>query len=186
MRQLAKTLLPLLLVLLAPFAAAELADQYQAIEIWANKTEFNYRNGQRMLKGAVHLSQGTLLLEADNASQQMRDDDSMLFHADGHPVRFKQKIEGRNAWMRGEAQRIDFDSQTGLLKLNGHALIVDDKNEISANSVTYNTRTHDAQAEQGNAVTPDNPRGQVRIVIQPKLKAPVSPTTPATTESKQP
>lgn len=161
------------LLLLAGAAHAELADRDKEIVIRADQAGMNEKTGEHVLTGRVHITQGTMVVDADRANQLNRSDGSQLVRAEGRPVKFRQKMEGQNTWLDAHGDRVDYDSKSGDVKLSGNAWLKRGEDEFTGSTIVYNTNTEVYHAEGGPhapAATGDAPQGQVKIVIQPKKK----------------
>jgi lipopolysaccharide export system protein LptA len=89
-------------------------------------------------------------------------------------VRFRQKLEAAAGWMDAHADRLEYDSKSGDVRLLGNAWLKKGGDEITGNLVTYNTNTEIYRAEGGKtavAGNQNNDGGRVHIVIQPKAQA---------------
>ncbi|WP_269531264.1 lipopolysaccharide transport periplasmic protein LptA [Chitinimonas sp. BJYL2] len=164
----AKRLLSTLLLVLPAMAAAELADGYKPIEVDAGRATQDQKSGQAVLEGGVKITQGTLTLEADRAVMQETAGGDHTVQATGKPVKFKQRLESKLAWLDAHADKLDYDSKTGEVKLMGNAWLKRGEDEISGNRITYNSVTEKYAAEGS---PPDaSSDGRVRMVIQSKKK----------------
>jgi lipopolysaccharide export system protein LptA len=163
-----------LLALSALVAHAELADRNLPIHVDADSGEANEKTGLRTLAGDVQVTQGTLSLFADRATLLEQADGSQKVMGEGHPVRFRQKMEARAEWLDAHADRLEYDSHSGDVRLLGNAWLKKGGDEITGNLVTYNTTSEIYRAEGGKtAVAGSQPSegGRVHIVIQPKQQA---------------
>lgn len=183
-------ILPALLLAASAPALAEKADAYKPTVIKCRTCDANSLSGNYSVDGGVELTRGTLRIEADSG----RVEDSpegfqrlVLQAAPGNRVRFRQKADGPGErWMEGEADRIEYDDRSALVKLftrarvrrildgmqteaaEGECIAYDSRNELFT---VRNTNTCDDRAGGGRGT----------IVLQSKRRPPPAPPV-ATTE----
>lgn len=120
-------------------------------------------------EGRVVLTQGAFQLRADRIT--VRKDDGGFQHgvATGNPATFRQKREGTDEWIDGEARRIEYDGRLARVELFEGARISRDKDEVRGNYISYDTRTEVFSVQGGKqyAASPGR-EDRVRAVIQPK------------------
>lgn len=162
-------LLAVLASLLISPAMAELADRSKPIHIDAGSGSRDERNGLSVLEGGVTLEQGTLSLKAERATLQQQPSGDQQVRAQGRPVEFRQKLEGGRGRLEARAEKLEYDSKTGDVKLIGQAWLKSGGDEISASSINYNTQTEQYRAE-GGTPTAAGSDGRLRMVIQPRIK----------------
>ena len=98
--------------------------------------------------------------------------------AAGNPARFRQKRDGKDEWIEGDALRIEINDKTEKIDLYDKARVVRDKDEVRGDAISVDTRSEFFTVTAGkSAITSANPEGRVRAVIQPKAK----PDEPAAT-----
>lgn len=170
-----------LLASLALTAQAELADRSKPIHIDAGSGQRDEKKGLSVLEGGVKLTQGSLSLQADKATLQALPSGDQQVRAQGRPVAFRQKLEGERGWLEARADKLEYDSSNGEVRLMGQAWLKSGGDEISASSISYNTQTEQYRAEGSPASTPGSD-GRLRMVIQPRVKT--EPATPAEGQSK--
>ena len=103
----------------------------------------------------------------------------------GNPTTFKQKMEGKNEYMEGSAQRIEYDGRMDKVKLFTKAWVKRGEDIVHGDYIMYDATAEYAEVIGGGsqAATPATPTGRVRAVIQPKNRsaqpAPAPTTAPA-------
>ncbi|HEY0490714.1 MAG TPA: lipopolysaccharide transport periplasmic protein LptA [Telluria sp.] len=171
--------------LVAGSAVAERADSTKPLEIEADSATFDDVKQIRILTGNVILVRGTLILKAEKAT--MRTDpegyDHLVFNAaPGGLATFRQKRDGGDLWTEGEAERIEYDSKTEIVKLFSKAKL----SSLEGKTVTEQAQgayiSYDSRREfvslLNTAAGESKPgAGRVRMVIQPSNKQP-APATP--------
>ncbi|MDT7833974.1 lipopolysaccharide transport periplasmic protein LptA [Aquabacterium sp. OR-4] len=126
--------------------------------------------------GNVVISQGSLLLRADKLEVRETPEGWQQVQASGSadkPARVKQKRDGVDETVEGQAQRIDYDSKTGTIRFDGAAVVRRLRGAVVADEIQGTRIVWDGQAETfnvqgGGNTTPSNPGGRVRAVITPR------------------
>lgn len=166
------------LMLSATPARAEKADKDKPTNIEANRMSSDDARRISIFEGSVVLTKGTIRILADRLTVREDPDGFQISNATGVPARFRQKRDGKDEWIEGEALRIEMDDRNEKINLYGNALVMRDKDEVRGDAISIDTRSEFFTVTAGkSAVTSANPAGRVRAVIQPKAK----PDQPAPT-----
>jgi lipopolysaccharide export system protein LptA len=89
--------------------------------------------------------------------------------ATGRPATFRQKLDNRDEFIEGAADRIEYDSVNSQLELIGQARLRRNGDELRGARISYNANTEFYKVVgQPDAQTP---AGRVRAVIRPKPRA---------------
>jgi lipopolysaccharide export system protein LptA len=123
-----KMLLAMAVCLLACATShAERADSLKKITIEADSSELGTVNQSGWAEGNVVVKRGTLLMKAGKMT--LTEDPEgykfvTLLAAPGALATFRQKRDGGpDLWVEGEAERIEFDDKTDIVKLMGRAKV---------------------------------------------------------------
>jgi lipopolysaccharide export system protein LptA len=155
--------------LLTSPALAEKADRDKPVNLEADSVTLDDMRKISVYEGNVILSQGTLMLRADRiqVTQTTAGLDKVV--ATGRPVSFRQKIDGREEYIDGVSDRIEYDSVNSQLELIGQARLRRNGDELRGARISYNANTEFYKVVgQPDAQTP---AGRVRAVIRPKPRA---------------
>lgn len=165
-----KPLLPLLtvLALVSLPAHGERADRDKPINIEADSARVDDTQKTAIYEGKVILRQGTLSLSAERVEVRQDGDGFILGTAVGSPVQFQQKLEGRDEYAQGWAERIEYDARQEVVRLLGNARLKKGDEELRGNLITYNAKN---ELFQASGTLPGQARGRVRAVILPKPQA---------------
>jgi lipopolysaccharide export system protein LptA len=177
----------LLLILLGIAAAgtvlAEKADSSKPTEITAKALFDDDVKQIRTLTGDVILKRGTLIMKAGKAV--VRTDPEGYQYATftaeaGSMATFRQKRDGGDLWVEGQAERIEYDNRTETVKLYTKAKLVRLEGkavteEVEGEHISYDSRKEFFQVDNSTPGQVKPPSGRVKIVIQPTNK----PATPA-------
>jgi lipopolysaccharide export system protein LptA len=155
--------------LLASPAVAEKADRDKPVTLEADTVTIDDIRKISVYEGNVILSQGTLLLRADRVQVTQSADGLDKVVATGRPVAFRQKLDGRDEFIEGYANRIEYAGVNSQLELIGQARLRRDGDELRGAQISYNANTEFYKVvSQPDAQTP---AGRVRAIIRPKPRA---------------
>ena len=154
------------LLLALPLAHAEKADRNKPVNLEADSVTLDDINKTSLYLGNVILTQGTLTLRADQVQARQNDQGLQSVTAVGRPVAFRQKVDGRDEYLEGYADRIEFDNIKSQLELIGNAKLRRGQDELRGAQISYNANTEFYRViGKPDAKTP---AGRVRAVIRPK------------------
>jgi len=146
-----KLLAAVFLSLLSLTAAAERADSLKPAVIDYDSLDFDEVTGTRILTGNVILSRGTLQLKADRALVKESPEGYMsvtLTASGGKLTTFRQKRDGGpDLWVEGQAERIEYDERSELVRLYSNALVKELENSRMTNQITGPFISYDNRKE---------------------------------------
>ena len=172
----------LLGVLFTAPAWAERADRNQPVNVEADKVKVDDANKVSTFEGNVVLTQGTIRIRADKMIVHQDEDGFNSGTAYGNLATFRQKMEGVDEFIEGEAERIEYDGKAEKLELFARAHIKRGRDELRGNYISYNAQTEFYKALSGKPATAAETKpGRVRAIIQPKdkINKPDTPVSPA-------
>jgi len=156
----------LCVALFATPAHAEKADRDKPVNLEADSVTLDDIRKTSVYQGNVILSQGTLMLRADRVQVTQSEAGLDKVVATGRPVAFRQKLNGRDEFIEGFADRIEYDGKSSQLELIGQARLRRGADELRGARISYNANTELYQvAGKADASAPP---GRVRAVIRPK------------------
>lgn len=165
--------------LVAP-AQAERADRLQPMNIEADALRYDDARQTSVFTGNVVITKGSIVIrgqQVDVRQDPQGNQFGTVVAREGQRAFFRQKREGLEEYIEGEALRIDYDSQADLVKFIGQAELrryrgatLNDR--TSGSTIVYDNRTEvftvDAKGPNNVASrTPDNPSGRVRAMLTP-------------------
>ncbi len=151
---------------LASPAHAEKADRDKPINLEADTVTLDDIRKVSIYEGNVILSQGTMMLRADRVQVTQSASGLDKVVATGRPVSFRQKLDGRDEFIEGYADRMEYAGASGQLELIGQARLRRGNDELRGAQISYNANTEFYKVVgQPDAKTP---AGRVRAVIRPK------------------
>lgn len=149
--------------------------------------------GEMRYEGNVALESDTLRLTGQSMTVMQHADGSFDARILGAPARLDhraregaQGVAGQNVTAEGE--RINYDSRTGVIQLQGQARLLRGGDEVEGERIDYVVAERRVRASGGSG-------GQVRIVIQPPARddgavtpspSPAPARTPAPTREPSP
>jgi lipopolysaccharide export system protein LptA len=174
------------LLLIWPLCAflvhAEKADHDKPINIEADALRYDGALQQSVFTGAVVLTKGTIVMRGDK--MEVRQDPlghqyGAITASPGKKAFFRQKREGVDEYVEGEAQSIEYDGRADTVKLTVGAqlrryrgAVVGD--EFSAAVIVYNNTT-DVFTLDGSPGSTRSKSGRVRAMLTPKSVTPPAP-----------
>ncbi len=153
-------------------AYAELADKDKPLNFESNNASYDDIKQTYQLTGNVLITKGTIIIKTNSATVKVNPDGYQNAVAVGGPnglAYIRQKREGLNEFVEGYGDRLEYDSQSDVIKLIGNAKVLrlDASNkiidQIKAPHMIYNGRNETYQAI-GNGSS----GGRVRATIAPK------------------
>jgi len=168
-------------VLSLTVAHAEKADRDQPVNIEADRVEVDDKKQEAVFEGNVVLTQGTLMLKADRIVVNQSESGFQSGVAYGKPAYFRQKREGFDDYIEGEAQRVEYYGEQEKIELFDNAMLRRGGDVVRGNYISYNAATEFFQVmgnEPGTNTTGSS-GGRVRAVIQPRTETEGSKTKPA-------
>lgn len=150
-------------------AQAERADRDKPVNIEADKVEIDDQKKQAVFQGNVVLTQGTLMLKADRIVVNQDESGFQSGVAYGNPAYFRQKREGYEDFIEGEAQRLEYHGQQEKVELFINAKLTRGGDEVRGNYISYSALTEffEVMGEQPGAAA-GSTGGRVRAIIQPR------------------
>jgi lipopolysaccharide export system protein LptA len=180
----------------ASLAHAERADRDKPLNIEADNMTYDDLKQLNIFTGHVVATKGTIVIKADRV--EVKQDPQGYQYATGtstgkNLAYFRQKREGVDEYVDGDAERIDYDGKQDLTtlttratvrRLQGLSTLMD---EVHGSVITYDGQNDFYTAKAGKDVAgPGNPGGRVRAMLAPKNGGPAplggasAPLTPAT------
>ena len=173
---------------LAAPAAAEKADRGKPLSIEADQPgTLDLIKQVVVFNGNVVVAQGTMAIRADKVEVRERPDghrSATALGSAGKPASFRQKREGVDETIEGQAERIEYDSRGDVVRFAGNAQVrrlrgTTPADEITGNLITYDNGNETFSVQGGapaaataGASAPAG--GRVRVVISPRPEAAAS------------
>jgi lipopolysaccharide export system protein LptA len=171
------------LLLASLSASAERADSLKQAKIDFTDAHIDEVTQTRIFTGNVVLTRGTLLIKADKAVLKESPEGYMsviLTAAPNQPATFRQKRDGGpDLWVEGQAQRIEYDERTELVKLFSNAVVkqLEGKrmtSEVNGPYISYDNRTEQANVHNDASGESKPGGGRGTIIIAPRRSTPAA------------
>lgn len=166
-----------LLSLLSLTATAERADSLKPVEVGYDSADVDGITGTRIFTGNVVLTRGTLLLKADRAVVRETPEGYVnvtLTASNGKLTTFRQKRDGGpDLWVEGQAERIEYEERSELVRLYSKAMVKELENSRMTNQITGPFISYDSRKEVAtvrNDVSGESKVGGGRgtLILSPK------------------
>ncbi len=171
-------------VMLATSTAwAEKADADKPVNIEADRVSVDDVKKIQTFEGNVQLVKGTMIIRAERIVVTQDDDGYQRGVATGTGgvlARFRQKREGLDQYIEGEAERIEHDTNAEKTEFFNRAWVKSGQDEVRGQFISYDARTENYFVTSGPDGTRAKPGStdRVRAVIQPKSKKEDTEGTP--------
>lgn len=182
--------LALALALVAAPAGAEKADRAKPMNVEADSLRYDDVNQTSVFTGRVVVTKGTIVIRGARMTVKQGADgfqQGVVTSEPGKRAFFRQKRDGVDEFIEGEAETIEYDGRADRVKFIGRAemrrlrgAVVND--ETTGALITYDNASDQFSVEGGAAgATPSSPGGRVRATLAPRgaASAPAAPASPA-------
>jgi lipopolysaccharide export system protein LptA len=165
-----------LLVVLALPAYAEKADSEKPINLEADRISMDDVKKVQIFDGNVILTQGTMQIRTAKLVVTQDADGFQKGVASGGAnglARFKQKLDGKDEFIEGEAERIEHDARAEKTEFFVRAWVKNGQDEVKGHYISYNSLTENYLVTNGAGETKTATgaaQARVRAIIQPKGK----------------
>jgi lipopolysaccharide export system protein LptA len=158
-------------------ARAEKADRFKPLNVEADLPgKIDLLNQFVVFNGNVVVTKGTMTIRAARIEVRETPDGyhtAVAIGAPGRPSTFRQKRDGVDEFIEGEAERLEYDGKTDTVRFVNRASVrrlrsATVADEISGNLVTYDSISEVFSVSGGAAPTAANPGGRVRAVLTPR------------------
>jgi lipopolysaccharide export system protein LptA len=124
-----------------------------------------------VFEGRVVLTQGTLIIKADRLTLRQDKDGFQYGVASGNLATFRQKRDGTNEYIDGEAERIEYDGRSERVQFFERArLRRDTGDDVRGDHISYDSRTEYFTVQSSKDAKSKGSDGRVRAVIMPKKR----------------
>jgi lipopolysaccharide export system protein LptA len=175
---------------LAPAAAvAEKADREKPMNVEADALRYDDLQQTSVFTGRVVVTKGTIVIRGAKMTVRQDPEGYQFGVVTAEPGRlafFRQKREGVDEYIEGEAETIEYDGRADRVKFIGRAEMrrlrgTTLSDETTGSVITYDNTNDRFTVDGGTtAATPANPGGRVRATIgpRPSASAPAAAATP--------
>jgi lipopolysaccharide export system protein LptA len=154
---------------------ADKADRSQSLNFSADAAQVDEARRLNILTGKVEITKGTMTVQAERVEVRQNPDGSQTATAIAGPkgrAFFRQKREGVNEFIEGEADTVVYDGRDDTVQFQGHAVMrrlkgQSPSDEVAGQTIVYDNKTNVFQVlgkAPGSAAS-----GRVRGVIAPRM-----------------
>lgn len=150
------------------FAIALPSDRNQPITLEAERATYNDKTGVTTYSGNVEIVQGTLKINANSIVGNLNANRKITsVTATGSPAKFQQQLESNRGIARGEAAKIVYNAESGIITLTGNAYLYQDGASIRGNNLRYSINKGDIEVSGGGNSGTGNSKNRIQIIIPP-------------------
>jgi lipopolysaccharide export system protein LptA len=171
-------------LVMAAGAHAERADRNKPLNAEADSLRYDDARQTSIFSGNVVITKGSIVIRGAQVEVRQDAQGNQFGLVSGKPGSFRQKRDGVDEYIEGQAERIEYDSKNETVKFSGAAVLRRYKgsqvnDETSGSVIVYNSGNDTFSVDGGpGSRTAANPSGRVRAMFTPVPKAEV-PATPA-------
>jgi len=172
-------------LVLAGESHAERADRSKPLNAEADSLRYDDAKQTSVFSGNVVITKGSILIRGAQVEVRQDTAGNQFGLVTGKPGFFRQKREGVDEFIEGQAERIEYDSQADTVKFVGSAVLRRFKgaqlnDETVGAVITYNSGNDTFNVDGGPSNrTAANPSGRVRAMFTPVGKAEPAAKPPA-------
>jgi lipopolysaccharide export system protein LptA len=168
-------------------AFAEKADKDKPVNLEADRINVDDAKKIYVLEGNVQLVRGTLVIRTaklvvtQDAEGFQR---GVAYGGTNGLAYFRQKREGKDEYIEGEAERIDHDGKSEKTELFDRAHVKSGGDDVTGQYIFYDGRTETyvvTSGPHGTSAAAAGKPDRVRATIQPKNTGEAKPAAPVTT-----
>ena len=160
-----------LCLLISLSAHAERADRNKPMLLEANRVSIDDAKKIQILE--VLITKGTMTLKADRVvirEDQYGFQKGTAFGGKSGLARFRQKRDGKEEYVEGEGERIEYNTNSEVVELFHRAWVKSGEDQVRGDYIWYDAISEKYLVTAGENRDPKAPPGRVRVVIQPKGK----------------
>ena len=161
---------------------AERADRDKPLVLEAYRVSIDDAKKIQVLEGDVVVTKGTMMLRAEHIviSEDKYGFQKGVAHAGkGGLARFRQKREGKDEYVEGEAERIEYNTNNEVAELFQRAWVKIGEDQVRGDYIWYDAINEKYLVTAGEGRDSKGAPARVRAVLQPRNKEAPAATTSA-------
>ena len=169
-----RIVIPLILAMLSQPVLAERADRDKPLQLEASRISIDDAKKIQILEGDVIVIKGTMMLRADRVvitEDQYGFQKGVAFGGKDGLARIRQKREGKDEYSEGEAERIEYNTNSEVAEFFNRAWVRSGEDQVKGDYIWYDGISEKYLVTAGQNRDPKAPPARVRAIIQPKNKA---------------
>ena len=164
----------ILSLLLSAMAAALPNDRQQTISIESDSAERNEKTGLTVYSGNVIISQGSILIEAEEITLHYQGSKISRIECTGTPASYQQRPQAEGAMLVARAEHIDYLLASDQIILKRNAVLSRNGTIIKGDSIDYDIKNETWKAK-GNDL---GEQKRIQLVIPPSVQESTPQETP--------
>jgi lipopolysaccharide export system protein LptA len=128
-------------ILVFPLTSSGADDRDQPVLIQADEVDMDLKSGQRLYRGNVSVTQGSIRILADQIEMTFSNEQLALALATGQPAIFRQRPAGKSHDVVGKGQSIEMDEISNLVTLRGGASLKQQQDTVYGETIVYDLRS---------------------------------------------
>ncbi|MDX1353079.1 MAG: lipopolysaccharide transport periplasmic protein LptA [Thiomicrorhabdus sp.] len=141
----------------------QIPDEEQPVNISANSLIASEKTGKSLYKGNVIITQGSLTLKGETVNIEHPKNQLTTVIANGNPATFKRYSQIDQAWIKGNAQEIEYDALNKTVLLVGQAKVEQPgKHVITGPRLFYDIAKQTLQAQ-----ATENENKRISVTLNP-------------------
>lgn len=164
-------------------AHAEKADRDKPVHLEADQVTVDDINKVHIFDGRVTLSQGTLAIRSDKLVVKQDADgfkNGIASAKAGGLARFRVKRDGKDEYVEGEAERIEYDAKSEITRFFNRAQVKSGLDEVRGQYIVFDGQNEQYSVTSGpNGTVLPGRENRVRAVIQPKNRSQAPEAAPS-------
>ena len=167
------TCLSFLLFASSPIALAQTQalDEEQPVHISANSLDAQEKKGISIYKGNVIVTQGSLTLKGDVITVKHPNNQLQTVKSTGQPASFKRFSQADQAWLKGQANTIEYDALHKTVLLVGNAQVEQPGEHLIKGPRLFYDMTNQTLQAQGT----EKEKGRVSVTFNPAAQTTPNP-----------
>jgi lipopolysaccharide export system protein LptA len=158
---------------------AERTDRDKPVNLESDRMTADDAKKTATFEGSVVLTQGTLVIRADRIVVRQDESGFQYGVAYGNPARFRQKRDGTDEFVEGEALRLEYDGRSERVEFFDEArLHRDGGDDVRGSYISYDAKTEYFSVNSGRQAAKNGRDSRVRATIMPKKSEPTKPAEP--------
>lgn len=139
------------------------SDRHQTIEIEADFAERNEKTGTMIYRGNVVISQGTILIEADQVDVLSNGNKVTLITCSGKPASYQQQPDEKPGLVIAKAESIEYQLAADKIVLKRNASLSRNGTLIKGDTINYDLKEQSWKARGNN----QGKQKRIQLVIPP-------------------
>jgi lipopolysaccharide export system protein LptA len=142
------------------------SDTDKPVQISAEHGEANQQNQTTMLSNNVTIIRGSITINADRGTVALDKNGDKLITLWGSPIRFSQR-QDNGEMISGQCNLFNYNTKTNLAILQGRAKMKKGSDQISGETISYNTQSqiYSANGVAANGINKKQRAGRITIIL---------------------